>query len=53
MQGGSMWVTPVRGQESHMLTGLAQADCLINFSQNETHLSEGDVVEIIPLEWNL
>lgn len=43
--------TPVRGQGSHMLTGLAAADALIAFPRGATRLAAGDVVAVRLLDW--
>lgn len=45
-------VCPTKGQESHMLSGLSNADCLIYFPVNQNKLSEGDLVDIELLNWN-
>jgi len=49
--GSSRSVVPVKGQESHMLSGLAAANCLIVFPKDETVIEAGTVVEIMPLHW--
>jgi len=44
--------TPVVGQDSHMLSGLAAADCLIHFPQAAETLSAGTPVDIFPMNWS-
>jgi molybdopterin molybdotransferase len=44
-------VIPTRGQGSHMLSGLAQADCLICFEREQSQLPAGSRVQTIPLDW--
>ncbi len=44
-------VTAVRGQGSHMLSGLATANCLIILPQHGTRFSKGDQVEVELLDW--
>ena len=46
-------VQPAQGQESHMLGGLARANCLIEFPAEATHLPAGEAVCVIPLQWSL
>ena len=48
-----MSVQPATGQGSHMLGGLAQADCLIEFPTEVTRLESGEIVRVIPLRWSL
>ncbi len=50
---GETTVKSTRGQSSHMLGGLAVANCLIHFPEAETHLNSGDTVFIEPLQWDL
>lgn len=51
--GGAFEVTPVRAQDSHMLSGLAQADCLIHFPKDAVFVQEGESVPVTPLHWSL
>lgn len=44
-------VEPTRGQESHMLSGLASANCLIHFNLEDELLDENSKVEIQKLNW--
>ncbi|MBS4029760.1 MAG: molybdopterin molybdotransferase MoeA [Ignavibacteriales bacterium] len=46
-----VFVIPAKGQESHMLGGLAVANCLIHFPQDEEYIPEGNVVTITVLHW--
>ena len=48
---GVSTVTPTTGQESHMLRGLATANCLIEFPADKSALQPGDFVRVIPLQW--
>ncbi len=45
-------VIPVRGQESHMVSGLVAANCLIIFPSEKNLLELGSAVDIIPIEWS-
>ncbi len=45
-------VTPTTGQDSHMLSGLAQANCLIHFPPTAQFRASGEQVTIEILEWN-
>lgn len=47
----NLMVEPTRGQESHMLSGLAAADCLIHFDLEDEILDENSQVEIQKLDW--
>jgi molybdopterin molybdotransferase len=50
----SRWfVSPTVGQDSHMLSGLAFANCLIIFPENDSVCHAGDRVEVSPLAWSL
>ncbi|MBY0402889.1 MAG: molybdopterin molybdotransferase MoeA [Cyanobacteria bacterium] len=50
----SKWfVSPTVGQDSHMLSGLAFANCLIVFPENDSVCHAGDPVEVTPLLWSL
>ncbi|MCZ7558114.1 MAG: molybdopterin molybdotransferase MoeA [Bacteroidia bacterium] len=50
---GTYVVTPVLAQDSHMLSGLAQADCLIHFPKDAGSLDEGESVTVTSLRWSL
>ena len=41
-----IFVTPVKGQQSHMMSGLVEADCLISFPLEKEILNENDEVKI-------
>lgn len=45
-------VTPILKQGSHMLSGFANADCLIEFPLEKSALNEGEKVLIHFLPWN-
>jgi len=44
-------VTPLAAQGSHMLGGLADADCLIDLPADATRLRAGQTVAVWPLHW--
>ncbi len=46
---GGYSVEPVGGAGSHLLAGLAQANCLIVVDEEVTEVSDGDQVTVIPL----
>ncbi len=50
-EGGQLRVEPTTGQESHMMGGLAPANCLIIFPLEETVLQEGQPVLVDVLNW--
>ncbi|MBX2991392.1 MAG: molybdopterin molybdotransferase MoeA [Bacteroidetes bacterium] len=50
---GTLHVAPTRGQDSHMVGGLANADCLIHFPKECKQLSAGDAVKISLLKWGV
>lgn len=43
---------PTQGQDSHMLSGLAKAECLIHFDQDESLLEKDSLVTVQELNWN-
>lgn len=43
--------TPTTGQESHMLSGLAKANCLIHFAADDAAKKEGEQLPIDLLSW--
>lgn len=43
---GALHVLPTRGQDSHMLSGLAKANCLIHFEADSELIPEGELVNI-------
>jgi len=47
----TLMVEPTRGQESHMLSGLASANCLIHFELENEILEENSPVKIQKLDW--
>ena len=49
---GQLTVRPVEGQGSHMVGGLAAANCLIIFPKESELINKGDVVSIRMLSWN-
>ncbi len=48
---GVLSAMPASGQESHMLTGLANANCLMHFDQDLEFLPEGEPITIDLLNW--
>ncbi|HET6401126.1 MAG TPA: gephyrin-like molybdotransferase Glp [Candidatus Kapabacteria bacterium] len=44
-------VVPLAARESNMTTGMARADALIVFPEEQEFLAEGSEVEIIPIQW--
>jgi molybdopterin molybdotransferase len=48
---GGVRVEPTSGQDSHMLGGLARANCLIQFPQAADCLADGTEVIVEPLSW--
>ena len=49
---GKIMVWPTGGQSSHMLGGLAEANCLIQLPASQTHFEEGQEVMVELLNWN-
>ncbi len=49
---GALNVLPTRGQDSHMLSGLAKANCLIQFPADAEHLPQGQCVRLERLDWH-
>ncbi len=49
---GELLVEPDKSQGSHMLTGLANANCLIYLPRDETEFKEGQIINIQPLQWS-
>jgi molybdopterin molybdotransferase len=49
---GHLTVSPVIGQGSHMMGGIAEANCLIIFPKESEQINKGDVVAIRMLSWN-
>jgi molybdopterin molybdotransferase len=50
---GHLTVRPVEGQGSHMVGGLAVANCLIKFPKESELINKGEVVAIRMLSWNV
>ncbi|MBI1857584.1 MAG: molybdopterin molybdotransferase MoeA [Candidatus Melainabacteria bacterium] len=49
---GKLEVMPTKGQGSHMLGGMINANCLINFPKEKSFLSKGTEVEVDFIDWN-
>ncbi|MBM2846594.1 MAG: molybdopterin molybdotransferase MoeA [Bacteroidetes bacterium] len=49
---GKLHVRPTRGQDSHMMGGLATANCLIQFPKDADRLSAGSDVTVSLLHWS-
>lgn len=52
-KSASWQVTPTEGQDSHMMSGLAQANALIHFPLEAEHLSEGSLVMSERIQWSV
>jgi molybdopterin molybdotransferase len=50
-RGAEVWVEPSGKRGSHMLGGLAWADCLIHFPLEASRLEPGEQVQITLLNW--
>ncbi len=50
-RNGALRVRPTAGQDSHMLSGLALADCLIRFPAGMTRLAKEEEVLVELLSW--
>lgn len=53
LSDGHLTVRPVEGQGSHMVGGLAAANCLIIFPKESELINKGDVVAIRMFSWNM
>lgn len=52
--GQVLWAVPTCGQGSHMLSGIAMADCLLELRADASSFEKGDSVQALPLEgWSL
>lgn len=49
---GGLKVSPASGQGSHMIGGLAKANCIIVFPAGQTELPASDEVRVVLLDWN-
>jgi molybdopterin molybdotransferase len=50
VEDGRYVVRPVGGPGSHLLAGLASANCLITVPEDVTHVASGDAVTVVMLE---
>jgi molybdopterin molybdotransferase len=50
---GRLQVVPTRGQDSHMMGGLAAANCLIHFPKAADSLLVGNDVTVSLLQWSV
>lgn len=50
---GGLIVMPTKGQDSHMLGGLAKANCLIHFPKKVQKISKDKKITISMLNWNM
>jgi molybdopterin molybdotransferase len=50
VEDGRYVVRPVGGPGSHLLAGLASANCLISVPEDVTHVASGDAVTVVMLE---
>ena len=51
-KNSDLLVCPTKGQGSHMLGGIANANCLIHFPQEQKSIAKGEKVYIDLLSWN-
>jgi len=51
VSGDRLFVHPSKGQGSHMMGGLATADCLILFPHDRDLLKKGDLVKVRQIAW--
>jgi len=51
IQDGALVARPGGKQESHMLSGLARADVLIEIPQGDGELPQGESITVYPLDW--
>lgn len=51
-KNGSLLVKPTKGQGSHMLSGIANANCLIGFPREKDWIHKGEYVNIELISWN-
>lgn len=49
---GELVVNATKGQDSHMLGSIANANCLIIFSKDSTEIEQGSKVRIILIDWS-
>jgi len=52
-EAGCALVSPVRAQDSHMLSGVAQANCIIRFPKDAAVMNAGENVSVTLLRWGL
>ncbi|MHB0934840.1 MAG: molybdopterin molybdotransferase MoeA [Armatimonadota bacterium] len=52
VRDGRLLVTPTTGQDSHMLGGFAQANCLIRFPKPAESCAAGEEITIELLDWD-
>jgi molybdopterin molybdotransferase len=50
-ESAELYATAVKGQDSHMLTGLAAADCLLHFAADAEELSADDTIPFQFIDW--
>jgi molybdopterin molybdotransferase len=48
---GNLIAEPLKGQDSHMIGNLAQADCLIHLPKEKTEIEKGTMVSVTTLRW--
>lgn len=48
---GQLFVEPVKAQDSHMLSGLCQANALIYLDAGREHFHKGELVKVQQLSW--
>ena len=48
---GCAEAVPTRGQDSHMISGLAKADSLVHFARTADRLADGELATLDVLKW--
>lgn len=50
---GALEAVPTRGQESHMVGGIAAADGIYRFAREAEFVQQGSVVDVEPIRWSM
>jgi molybdopterin molybdotransferase len=51
-RAGELIAFPLKGQDSHMLGAMANADCLLLFPAEKSEMTEGETVQVSLLRWS-
>ncbi len=51
-ENGEPTAIPTRGQDSHMLSGLAKAQVMLHFDKDLEKLPAGEPVDVTLINWN-